>query len=590
MRRTKEQYSKSKIANTNKGITLLALIITIVLMLILASISVNVAINGGLFEYAGKAKHATEDVREKEFIKEAVIIAEGNSKTGRITVEEMQKAINKVAGEGVATAINNGDTVVIQYNDSKTYYEVNEKGEVGDSIEIVFDTKAGELDGTGTEIDPFVIMSIEDLVYFSQQVNSGNSYSGQYIELGKTLDFKADLSYADINTTNYDGFLGGDGETGLKKQLTNGLGFYPIGGYNNNNFFKGSFEGNGNWIKNIYINKTVSNVGLFGRVRTEGVIQNLNISGEIYGVENVGGIIGYTNNDNLKMINCNNYVRVEGTNSVGGIIGYVSGATQTSIENCNNYGTIMITETTGENVGGIAGVNGKIKGCINYGVVDGPNYVAGICGNANSAKIFECVNMGEVKGGNNVGGIYGTSGNGGLAEKCYNSGQITGQRNVGGIAGHHYRSGCMKCVYNTGKIIGVENAGGIAGDCSNDWGRNNISSKCYNTGDVTGTTNVGQTIGKISTASSAYYEKMYYLNTTSNKGIGNMDDIEGIVEGKTAAELKADALLSVLNGSHTHNVDGTDVDYTAKCWVKDTKNINSGYPIFSFQTQADNSQ
>ena len=40
----------------NKGITIIALVITIVLMLILASVAVNVSINGGLFEYSRKAK------------------------------------------------------------------------------------------------------------------------------------------------------------------------------------------------------------------------------------------------------------------------------------------------------------------------------------------------------------------------------------------------------------------------------------------------------------------------------------------------------------------------------------------------------
>ena len=80
-----------------KGITLIALVITIVIMLILASVTIG-AINGGLFEYAGKAKKDTEEVGRVTGIKESYIIAKGTSKTGKITVTDMQKALDKIFG------------------------------------------------------------------------------------------------------------------------------------------------------------------------------------------------------------------------------------------------------------------------------------------------------------------------------------------------------------------------------------------------------------------------------------------------------------------------------------------------------------
>ena len=46
--------NKRKLKKEN-GITLIALIITIILMLILLAVTVFVPINGGLFEYARKA-------------------------------------------------------------------------------------------------------------------------------------------------------------------------------------------------------------------------------------------------------------------------------------------------------------------------------------------------------------------------------------------------------------------------------------------------------------------------------------------------------------------------------------------------------
>ena len=56
----------NKIKDNNKGITLIALIITIIVMLILVAVTISMAINGGLFEYAGKATEDTKNEINKE--------------------------------------------------------------------------------------------------------------------------------------------------------------------------------------------------------------------------------------------------------------------------------------------------------------------------------------------------------------------------------------------------------------------------------------------------------------------------------------------------------------------------------------------
>lgn len=63
-----------------KGITLIALIITIIVMLILVGVTVTTAINGGLFTASQEAKFKTEVSQIKEFMEtqKAVIIAENN--------------------------------------------------------------------------------------------------------------------------------------------------------------------------------------------------------------------------------------------------------------------------------------------------------------------------------------------------------------------------------------------------------------------------------------------------------------------------------------------------------------------------------
>ena len=58
---------KTRKFNTNKGITLIALVITIIVMLILVAVTISMAVNGGLFEYAGKATGDTNNaIREEQ--------------------------------------------------------------------------------------------------------------------------------------------------------------------------------------------------------------------------------------------------------------------------------------------------------------------------------------------------------------------------------------------------------------------------------------------------------------------------------------------------------------------------------------------
>ena len=127
----KEKNANNYLTHTSatKGITLIALIITIILMLILASITINVAINGGLFNYASDAKNSTEIASEKETVQKATILAESTSKTGRITVEEMQRALNSITEENAATAIDAVDTIIVKFK-SNRFYELDSKGNV----------------------------------------------------------------------------------------------------------------------------------------------------------------------------------------------------------------------------------------------------------------------------------------------------------------------------------------------------------------------------------------------------------------------------------------------------------------------------
>lgn len=51
---------------SQKGITLIALVITIIVMLILVAVTITIAVNGGLFDYAKNASEKTNEAMANE--------------------------------------------------------------------------------------------------------------------------------------------------------------------------------------------------------------------------------------------------------------------------------------------------------------------------------------------------------------------------------------------------------------------------------------------------------------------------------------------------------------------------------------------
>ena len=81
----------------NKGITLIALVITIIVMMILVAVSVTVALDGGLFGTAKDAASKTQIEAEKEMLLSAVVGAIGVDgkieHTRSVKVEELENKI-----------------------------------------------------------------------------------------------------------------------------------------------------------------------------------------------------------------------------------------------------------------------------------------------------------------------------------------------------------------------------------------------------------------------------------------------------------------------------------------------------------------
>ena len=84
-------HFKEMTLNNKKGITLIALIITIIVMLILVGVTINVALNGGLFE---KAEIATKETEEKAILEEMLSMME-ITEDGKIDAQAIIDKMNK---------------------------------------------------------------------------------------------------------------------------------------------------------------------------------------------------------------------------------------------------------------------------------------------------------------------------------------------------------------------------------------------------------------------------------------------------------------------------------------------------------------
>lgn len=243
---------------------------------------------------------------------------------------------------------------------------------------------------------------------------------------------------------------------------------------------------------------------------------------------------------------------VNGRQWVASIVSHNKGI----VENCYNYGQVSGTNA---NVGGIVGLNngGTIKESYNYGKVIGSGYLGGIVGYSSSGEIYSCYNSGIIEGADVfVGGIVGRIDNGN-AKNCYNNKAVSNTNyHTGGITGCVFTDAELKNCYNTGTITGLGVVGGVC----------------------------GQQKGKIASC--------YYLSTSSSALYGSNAGTVTASSSKTATEMKTPAFLTLLNTitttTTTINPDTqeevtTTTTTTQNAWVPDTKGINKGYPILSWQ-------
>ena len=233
-------------------------------------------------------------------------------------------------------------------------------------------------DGFGIKTNPYLIEDVEDLKLLAKKVNSGETYTNKYFKQTANIDLENEPNWTPIGTVIV---------------INNGKDARP---------FKGTFDGDGYKITNLKVTGNSNNAGLFGYTQ-DATIKNCNVTGEVSGSSDVGGIVGNADGK-TQILSCSFRGDVTGEDSY---IGGIAGSARGTIKNC--YALADVTASFVD-AGGIAGYayHVTIENCYYSGNVSAGNDAGGIAGFASGSTIKNCVSLAKsVTGSENVNRILG---------------------------------------------------------------------------------------------------------------------------------------------------------------------------------------
>ena len=229
--------------------------------------------------------------------------------------------------------------------------------------------------------DTIFVSNAETLRWVAEQCNNGTTFEGKYIKMIDDIELPFNVPNNMIS-----------------------IGSYP------NCPFKGTFDGNGKLITNLYIDQPNTPYQ---------------------------GFFGYTLNANLYNVGLVN-ITASGRNYTGGMVAY---AKNTHLRDCYvNGGTLFALSYCGGLVGyQEQGTNSIISGCYNTCSVSGNHYVGGLIGFRNYSTVRNSYVAGPVSGqGDAIGAIIGGA-NEVLMYYSYFSIELTGQTNA--IGENNFKDG-----------------------------------------------------------------------------------------------------------------------------------------------------
>ena len=132
--------TKEKIKMKNKGITMISLVVTIVLLLIISGVTIGlVTENNGIFTKALESRKTAEIGAEKEKLQMAVIQTMQDSEELKIEKEKLKQNIIMNIGQNEIELKDDEDGYLVKIIKTNRYYNINKNGEItfaGDASEI----------------------------------------------------------------------------------------------------------------------------------------------------------------------------------------------------------------------------------------------------------------------------------------------------------------------------------------------------------------------------------------------------------------------------------------------------------------------
>jgi len=324
--------------------------------------------------------------------------------------------------------------------------------------------------GTGTESDPF-------LIYTSEELYLMGLFPCEWDKHFKLME-DVDLS----------GFDGKDGRPA-----------FNIIGASHDNAFTGLFDGNNHTILHLTIIGD-SHLGLFGYLGPGAKVTNIRlVDVDIVGTgDTIGGLVG-ENHGSVTQCSCTGVVC--GNSGVGGLVG--------------------------------SSLRGIVALCYSTGTVRGVGVVGGLVGSnadywGDKAILIQCLSSSRVSGNWGVGGLVG--GNSSTVIQCYSTGPVDGTHTVGGLVGGN-DGGRIAACYSTSAVSGNWGVGGLVGS-NGLWGHEGVANQSFWDIQTSGQTwsfgGTGKTTGEMQTATTFLEAGWDFVGEAAN----GTEDIWWILEGK----------------------------------------------------------
>ncbi|MDR0651714.1 MAG: hypothetical protein LBG12_00260 [Synergistaceae bacterium] len=277
--------------------------------------------------------------------------------------------------------------------------------------------------GSGTEKDPFLITTPEQLARLAVIANRGDSLHGTNFKLVSDIDL-------------------------WEREWT------PIGVLKD---FNGKFDGDGHTVLSLRMSSETpfSNLGLFGGVGKDGSVKNLILREAVISItvsdKTSKGIGGIAASNFGKVTDCFASIVASADNSaIGGIVGHNGG----SIENCSADAVLRGNLGTG----GVAAMNaGLVEKCSVYTTISGSGMLGGLVGFNFNGVVDNCKASGTARGdmgktfaGGIVGFNLGFNSDDGLIKNC-EADNVASGRVAGGVAGVSDAKRVTDCSYNEGR-------------------------------------------------------------------------------------------------------------------------------------------